>query len=55
MELKIQVNAITIKDENSGEEYTFKTVRTAKEIYEDLTDQEREALSNKVCDLAAEY
>ena len=39
----------------SEQEYTIKTVRTAKEIYEDLADQEREALSTKVCDLAAEY
>lgn len=55
MDLKIQVNTITIKDENVGEEYTIKTVRTVKEIYEDLTELEKEALENKVHRLAELY
>lgn len=55
MELKIKVNIITIKDENSSQVYTIKTVRTAGEIYEDLADQEKEALANKVYELGGQY
>jgi hypothetical protein len=55
MELKIKVNAITIKDENTGEEYTIKTVWTARHIYEYLGETEGEALGDKVYDLGPEY
>jgi|GEM_PF-3092273 len=55
MELKIKVNTITIKDENSGEEHTVKTVRKAKEIWEYLEETETEALNDQVADLATEY
>ena len=55
MELKIKINVITIKDGNSGEEYTIKTVRTIKEIYEETIGTEKEALEHKVYDLGPEY
>ena len=55
MELKIKVNTITIKDENTGEEYTFQTVRTAKHICEYLDETEGEALQDKLYDLGPPY
>ena len=55
MELKIKVNAITIKDETSGEEYTIHTVRSAKEVCAHLSSSERKALKDMVEWLEPEY
>jgi len=55
MELKIKVNAITIKEDNTGEEYTIRTVRSARQIYEYLDETEGEALQDRLCDLGPPY
>ena len=55
MDLKVKVNTITIKDEDTGQKYSIKTVRTVKEIWECLGETEKEALSDKVYDLAGQY
>ena len=55
MELKIRVNAITIKEENTGEEYTIKTVRKARQICEYLAETEGEALQDRLYDLGPPY
>ena len=55
MELKIKVHTITIKDEDSGEKYTVKTVRPAEEISGYIQETEKEALPDKVHDLAGQY
>jgi len=52
MELKIKVNEIIIKDKNSGEEYLIHTIRSAKEIGALLDEMEREALEDKVGEIA---
>jgi hypothetical protein len=55
MELKIKVHAITLKDENSGEELTVKTVRTVQYLAEWLDETEGEALSDEVARLREQY
>ena len=55
MDLKVKVNTITIKDEDTGQKYSVKTVRTVKEIWEYLDEIENDALSDKVADLAGQY
>jgi hypothetical protein len=55
MELTIQVNEIIIKDKNSGKEHLFRTVRSVQEIYNDLDQTEREALENKMYEIADNY
>jgi len=52
MELKINVNEIIIKDKNSDEEYLIRTVRSAKEMAELLDEMEREALQDRVSEIA---
>jgi hypothetical protein len=39
---ELKYNYITIKDENTGEEYTIKTLRTAKFIRDFLDETENE-------------
>jgi hypothetical protein len=55
MELKVQINEITIKDENGGQEQTIKTVRTVSEIIGYLEETEREALEDVVYRLQEKY
>ena len=52
MEIKIKVNEIIIKDKNSGEEYLIRTVRSAKDISDGLDEEERDALQDKVAEVA---
>ena len=52
MDLTIKVNEVIIKDKNSGEEQLFRTVRSIQEIYNDLDHMEREALENKIYEIA---
>ena len=52
MEIKIKINEIIIKDKNSGEEYLIRTVRPVKDIAERLDEEERDALQDKVAEVA---
>ena len=44
MELKIKIKAITIKDENSGEEITIKAYRKLEDIAAFIEEEEMEYL-----------
>jgi hypothetical protein len=52
MEYKLKIYEVIIKDNNSSEEYFIHTVRSAKDIYEDIAGSEREALENRVYDIS---
>ena len=41
-EIKIKINSITIKDENTGEEVTVETVRNIKEVVDLIGETEGE-------------
>ena len=48
MEVKVKLRAITIKDENTGEEYTVLTVRTAEDVARYLEESERDETGDKL-------
>ena len=58
MEVKVKLQSITIKDENSGDAYTVTTIRSAKEISEYIQETEKDEIVNKleqeVCDVLKE-
>ena len=54
MKVDIPVHAITIKDENSGEQKTITTLRTATEIAEMVEEMEKEIIDDKVREKVAE-
>jgi len=54
MEVKVKLRAITIKDENAGEEYTVKTLRTAQEIAEYVQESEKDAILDKLQEAVCE-
>lgn len=41
MDIKIKINTIIIKDEDSGKEYSVKSVRTAEDISAYVEESER--------------
>jgi hypothetical protein len=47
-EVKVKIHAITIKDENSGEERTIRTVRNLDDVAEYLYETERDAVRSAV-------
>ena len=48
MEVKVKLQSITIKDENSGDSYTVTTIRSAKEISEYIQESEKDEIVNKL-------
>ena len=42
MEVKVKINTLVIKDKETGEEYTLKTLRTAKEVADYIEETEKE-------------
>jgi 1,2-phenylacetyl-CoA epoxidase PaaB subunit len=47
---ELKYNAVTITDENTGEHYTVKTLRKAKEIYEIILETEKEIYEEMIQD-----
>ena len=54
MEVKVKLRTITIKDENTGEEYTVKTVRSAQDIAEYVEESEKDEVVAKLEDIVSE-
>ena len=54
MKIDIPVCTVTIKDENSGQQKTITTLRTATEIAEMVEEMEREIIDDKVREKVAE-
>jgi hypothetical protein len=54
MKIDIPVHTVTIKDENSGEQKTITTLRSATEIAEMVEEMEKEIIDDKVTDKVAE-
>ena len=54
MKIDISVHTVTIEDENSGEQKTITTLRTATEIAEMLEEMEKEIIDDKVREQVAE-
>ena len=48
LEVKVKLQAITIKDENTGELFTVRTIRSAKEIAGYLEESEKDEIVSKV-------
>jgi hypothetical protein len=48
MEIKVKLQAITIKDETTGEEFTVKTLRSAKEISEYIQESEKDEVVSRL-------
>lgn len=48
MEIKIRLQTVVIKDQNTGEMYKVKTLRSAKEIAEYVEESEKEIIASKI-------
>lgn len=48
MKITVKIRAITVKDENSGEEFTVQTLRSAKDITDFIEETEKDEISYKV-------
>ena len=48
MDLKITLHNIVIQDKDSGDEFTIKSVRTAKELAEEIEQGEKDAAIYKI-------
>jgi hypothetical protein len=48
MEVKVRLRAITIKDEDSGEEFTVQTLRTAEDIAAYVEETEKDEIVSKL-------
>ena len=48
MEVKVKLQAITIKDENTGESFTVKTLRSAEEIASYVQESEKDEAISKL-------
>ena len=48
MEVKVELKAITIKDENTGEEFSVMTVRAAKDIAAYIEESEKDEVVRKL-------
>ena len=48
MKIEITLKAITVKDENSGKEFTVRTLRSAKEIAEYIKETEKDEMVSKL-------
>ena len=47
-EVTVQIHALTIRDENSGEEHTVWTTRSIQEVAEEVQEREREYVGEAV-------
>jgi hypothetical protein len=48
MEVKVKLQKITVKDEETGEVFTVKTLRTAKEIADYVAESEKEEIVDRL-------
>ncbi len=48
MEIKIQLQTLVIKDQETGKEYKVRTLRSAKEIAEFMEESEKEIIADKM-------
>lgn len=48
MEVKVKLRSITIKDENTGELFTVRTIRSAKEIAGYVEESEKDEVVSKL-------
>ena len=48
MEIKIKLQTILIKDQETGETFTVRTLRTAQEIAEFIDESEKEVITSKI-------
>ena len=48
MEVKVKLRTVTIKDVDTGKEFTVTTVRTSEEIAADLEETEKDAIRSRV-------
>jgi len=54
MQIKVNIQTITIKDEQTGEIFRVKTLRTAAEIARDVTESEKDILVDRVQEVVSE-
>ena len=54
MEVKVQLQSITIKDDETGKEFTVRTLRTAKEIAEYVEESEKDEITDRLRDTVLE-
>ena len=54
MEVRLPIHAITIKDEQSGEEISVKTLRTVKEIAGYIEETENDELTDRVGEVVSD-
>ena len=48
MEIKIQLQTLVIKDQETGKEYKVRTLRSAQEIAEFMEESEKENIADKM-------
>ena len=48
MEIKIQLQTLVIKDQETGKEYKVRTLRSAQEIAEFMEESEKEIIADKM-------
>jgi hypothetical protein len=48
MEVKVKLQKITVKDEETGEVFTVKTLRTAKEIADYVAESEKDEIVDRL-------
>ena len=48
MEIKIQLQTLVIKDQETGKEYKVRTLRSAQEIAEFMEESEKEIIAEKM-------
>ena len=48
MEIKIKLQKILIRDQKTGETFTVRTLRTAKEIAGFIEESEKEVITSKI-------
>lgn len=54
MEIKVKVNTVTIADSETGESYKIRTVRHAKDIADELEENEKDVAVSAVEDAVYE-
>jgi hypothetical protein len=54
MEVKVKLHTVIIQDRQTYDEYAIRTVRTAEEIAEELEQSEKEALIDRLHEVACE-
>jgi hypothetical protein len=54
MEVKVKLQSITIKDEETGAAFTVRSLRTAKEIAEYVEESEKDEIVDRLRDAVIE-